>query len=270
MAITSGDGYIAAAKQVVPYTKATVTTVAFNRSTVAQANGNPGSATITGAATPAGGVPVDGQVGSPVINAYGGSNTGYLTRVQWAVSVAQRIELWDKLYSVNITTAQMGSLQTLTLSSQPSYLARTPDGAGYGTRCFVEITTQMSATATTINVTYTNPAGTTGKTGIATASLSGFIVGRWVEILPAAGDGGFAKIESVIIGGATNAAGVLNVIIARPLWTNGARIANANGVDGIDRTGMPIVYETSALVVTTVSDSTASGTPDLNLEIANG
>jgi hypothetical protein len=34
-------------------------------------------------------------------------------------------------------------------------------------------------------------------------------------------------------------------------------------------TGMPIVYDTSALCVTTVADSTASGLVDLQLEIAN-
>lgn len=270
MSILTADGYIAAAKQIIPVTKASLTTVAFNRSTNAAQAGNPGSASIVGAATPSGGVPVDGQVGSPTINAFGGGATGYLTRVQWAMSVAGRIELWDKLYAVNVTTAQLGSLQTLTLSGQASFLARTPDGAGYGTRCFVEITTTMAATATTINVTYTAAGGATGKTAVATASLSGFIAGRWVELFPAAGDAGFAKIESVIIGGATNASGVLNVIIARPLWTNGTRIVNGNGVDGIDRTGMPIIYPTSALVVTTVADSTASGTPDLNLEISNG
>lgn len=270
MAITTGDGYIAAAKQVIPYTKAAVTTVAFQRYTVAQAAGNPGSASIVGAATPGGGVPVDGQGGSPLLTAFGGGNTGYLTRVQWAVSVAERLELWDKVYSVGIATAQFAAaIHTETLSSQPSYLARTPDGVGKGLRIFVEITTTMSATATTVNVTYNNQAGA-GKTAVATASLSGFVAGRWVELSLAAGDSGVQQINSVIIGGASNAAGVANIIVARPLWTNGARIVNANGVDGIDRTGMPVVYDSSCLVMTTVADSTSSGVPDLNLEIANG
>jgi len=271
MAISTGDGYIAAAKQIIPHTRTTaVTTVANSRYTVLGGAGNPGAGTLAAAASPSGALFTDASSGMPTINAFGGSNTGYLTRVQWANSVAGRIELWDKLYGVNMSTSQLGTLQTITLSSQPSITGRCPDGAGNGTRMFVEISTTMAASATTINVTYTNSAGTTGKSSTATSSLSGFVAGRWVELPLAAGDSGVQKIESVIIGGATNASGSLNVIIVRPLWTNGTRIANGNGVDGIDRTGMPIVYETSALVVTTVADSTSSGLVDMNIEITNG
>jgi hypothetical protein len=272
MAITTGDGVIAAAKQVVTYVKtAAVTTVANNRSTIRGAAGNPGAATMLAAATPAGELRTDANSGCPTINAFGGGAVGYLSRVFWNNSVVGRVELWDMLYAVGITTAQLGSLQTLTLSSQPSILGRCPDGAGHGNRIFVEITTTMSATATTINVTYTNSDGTTGRTVAATSgSLSGFIVGRWVELPLAAGDRGVQKIESVIIGGATNAAGALNVIIARRLWSSGTRVANSGSYDGLDMTGLPIVYDTSSLVVTTVADSTSSGLPDLDIDIING
>jgi len=40
-------------------------------------------------------------------------------------------------------------------------------------------------------------------------------------------------------------------------------------VDGLDRTGLPIVYATSALVVTAIPDATSSGVIDMNIEIAN-
>jgi len=271
MAITTGDGYIAAAKQILPYTKtATVTTVSLARYTVAQAAGNPGAVTLLGTATPGGGVPDDSIAGYPIINAFGGS-AGYLTRVAFASSIVGRMELWDKLYAVGITTSQLGTLQTLTLSTQPSYSTRVPNGTDYtGLRIFVEITTTMSATATTINVTYTNQAGTTGRTSVATASLSGFVAGRWVEMPLQTGDTGVQKIESVIIGGATNASGALNVIVARPLWTARINIANGGDIHGLDKTGMPYVYANSALVLTVITDSTSSGVPDLNIEIANG
>lgn len=269
MAITSGDGYIAAAKQIFPYTKTAVTTVANTRYSIAQASGTPGSLTLLGPATPAGGLLTDATAGMPTINAFGGGATGYLTRVQWASSVPSRIELWDKIFAVGITSTQMGTLQTLTLSGQPSILSRTPDGAGNGLRIFLEIATTLGATATTIAVTYTNSAGVSGRATGATGSLSGFVAGRWVEMALQAGDSGVQKIDTVVVGGATNT-GALNVIIARPLWTNGPRVANGNGVDGIDRTGMPIVVETAALVATVIPDSTSTGTPDLLFEIANG
>lgn len=275
MAITSGDGYISSAKQVIPYVKtAALTTVALTRHTIASQAGNPGALTLAGTGAPGGALFTDATAGFPTINAYGGSAVGYLTRVVASNSVIGRVEIWDKIYGYNIPTGAsgFGTLATLTLSSQPSILARTPDGAGNGLRLFLEITTTMSASATTVNVTYTNSAGTTGRSTGATASLSGFTATRWVELPLQAGDSGVQKIETVVIGGATNAAGVANVIIARPLWAGSVRVANAAGtiIDGLDRTGMPIVYADSALVVTTVADSTSSGVPDLNIEIANG
>lgn len=276
MAITTGDGYIAAAKQLIPYTKtAAVTTVNTTRYTIRGAAGVPGAGTLEsmGAAVP-GKVPTDATSGCPTINAFGGGNTGYLSRVFWNNSVVGRIELWDIVYAVNIPSSAAGfqSLQTLTVTDPASYLARTPDGLGNGLRLFVEITTTMSASATTIVCTYSNSASTpaTGKSTASSGSMSGFVAGRWVELALAAGDSGVSKLESIVIGGATNAAGVANVIVARPLWSSATRVANSGSYDGIDMTGMPIVYDTSALVVTTVADSTSSGIPDLLIEIANG
>jgi hypothetical protein len=276
MAITTGDGYIAAAKQLIPYTKtAAVTTVNTTRYTIRGAAGDPGAGTLASmGATIPGQVPTDATSGCPTINAFGGGATGYLSRVFWNNSVVGRVELWDIVYAVNIPSSAAGfqSLQTLTVTAPASYLGRCPDGLGNGLRLFVEITTTMSASATTIVCTYSNSAASpaTGRTTVTSGSLNGFIAGRWVELALQAGDSGVSKLESIVIGGATNAAGVANVIVARPLWSSATRVANSGSYDGIDMTGMPIVYDTSALVVTTVADSTSSGIPDLLIEIANG
>lgn len=276
MAITTGDGYIAASKQIVTYVKtANVTTssATANRWTNRGAAGNPGAGTLaapTGA--PGGALLTDASSGMPLINAFGAGNTGYLTRVNWNTSVTSRVELWDAIYAYNIPTGAsgFGSLQTLTLSSQPTITGRTPDGAGSGLRMFVEITTTMSASATTVTCTYTNSGGVGSRTTASSGSLSGFVAGRWIELALQAGDSGIQRLDTIVIGGATNAAGVANILICRPLWASATRVANSGTNDGIDMTGMPIVYDTSALVVTTIPDSSNSGLTDLMIEIANG
>ena len=275
MAITTGDGLIASAKQLIPYTKtAAVTTIALNRHTIRGAAGNPGAGTLAGPSAIPGALFTDASSGCPTINAFGGGATGYLSRVNWNNSVVGRIELWDVLYCVNIPSSAAGfqTTQTLTVTAPASYLGRCPDGLGNGLRIFVEITTTMSATATTVTCTYSNSAASpaTGRTTSSSGSISGFTASRWVELALQAGDSGVSKLESIIIGGATNAVGVANVIVCRPLWNSATRVANSGSYDGIDMTGMPIVYDTSALVVTTVADSTSSGVPDLLIEIANG
>jgi hypothetical protein len=270
MAITSGDTYIASSKQILPFTKtASVTTVATTRFTTFGVAGNPGAGTRAMTTALTGAVP-NGQTdaGYPIINNFGGSNTGYLTRVQYNNSVATRMELWDKLFGISVAVTALG---TTTLASQASYSGRVPGGTNYaGLRLFMEITTATAgATAATVTVTYTNQAGTTGRT-TGTITLATYTVDRWIELPLQAGDSGIQKIETVVVGGTAATAGVMNIIVVRPLWANRVNVTNTGSTDGLDRTGMPQVWATSALVLTTVADSTSSGIPDLNIEIANG
>ena len=269
MAITSGDTYIASAKQIVPFTKTASVTASGNnlRYGVFATAGNPGAGTLALSTALTGVVPDDSVAGYPILNAFGSGNTGYLSRVQYANTVSGRMEVWDKVFGFNFACA---TLQTFTLSSQADYSTRIPNSNYSGLRLFIEITTTFSATATNVTVTYTNQSGTTGRTTAASGSLSGFTANRWVELPLQAGDSGIQKIESVVVSGATNTNGVANILVCRPLWTNRVNLANGGGLDGLDRTGMPIVYANSALTLTVVADATSTGIPDMNIEIANG
>ena len=266
MAISDINTYLNAAKQTITYSKtaATTTSAGSLRYTVLAAAGTPTAGTLAGTAAP-GALFTPASSGMPTINFLTGS--GYITRIQYSNSVTGRIELWDKIYGVVIP---VNALATTTVTSPPSISGRLVGGNDYSSlRLFVEITTTMSATATTVQVTYTDQGGTS-RAATATASLSGFTAGRWVEIPLVAGSVGIQKIESVTIGGATNAAGAINIIIARLLWSS-PRINIAPGGDtfGIDKTGMPQIFPTSALVATVVPEGTTTGTIDLAIEVAN-
>ena len=265
MAITTGDGYIASTKQMIPYVKTTSVTglTAGARFTLQSAIGNPAAATTMVAAPTPGALYTAGSNGFPAINF--STVSGYLTRVYYYGSVLGRFDVWDKLYGVSIP---LGTLATTTISSPPSITGRLVNGTDYtSVRIFVEITTTLAATATTIQVTYTDQNGTS-RLAAATASLSGFVAGRWVEIPLVAGSTGVQKIESVAVAGATNT-GALNVILVRQLWGSRVNIALGADLHGLDKTGMPQVFPTSALVTTFSPDSTATGLPELFLEIAN-
>lgn len=269
MPITSGDGYIAAPKQIIPFTKtAATTTVANTRFSVFDKAGNPGAGTLALTTALTGVVPDDTVAGYPVINAFGSGATGYLTRVQYASSVVQRLELWDRLFGINAPLTPAAPT-TITLSGAGSFLGRCPDGAGNGNRIFLEVAV-VPASATTVTVNYTNSAGVAGRTTGASASLAALTVNRLVEMPLQAGDSGVQSIQSIVVGGTASATGSVNVIVLRPLWTSRVPVANGGAADGIDMTGMPIVYANSALYLTCIPDSTSTGVPDLNIEIANG
>lgn len=270
MAITTADGLIAAARQQIPYTKTqAATSVAAQWHTLLDRAGNPGAGSLAIANTTSGVLVTDATAGFPTINTFGPGSTGYLHTVQYGSTVAGRLELKDRLWHAGSVSAT--ALATTTFTGQPSATGRMPDGAGVGCEIWVEINTTFSATATTVAVAYTNSDGVAARTTGASASLSGYVTGRLVQLPLQAGDKGVRQIDSVTVGGTVATAGTLNVVLARPLWEAGrVPVANGGDVHGPDRTGLVEVYDTSALWMIAAADSTSTGVPDALIAIANG
>jgi len=277
MPILSLNDYIASQRQDMLLIKTqTATSVAAQPHTLWDRAGNPGAGTLAIGNTTTGVVPTDATTGARAINDFPASGIGYITQIEWSWSVAGRLYLYDRLFHVG--SINLNSLATTTLSLQPSYASRVTmynaatgaSAADYsGLRIFVEINAAVSATATTVQVTYTNQAGTTGRTTNATASLSGFVTGRLVELVLQAGDTGVQKIESVIVGGVVATSGTVNVFVARVLWSDRSIIANWGSVKGMTDIGLTQVFQDSCLALYAVPDSTSTGTPEVRIEIAS-
>jgi len=270
VAITTLDGLIAASKQQVRIIKtASATTIAGLPFTTLDLAGYPGAGSLTIGNTANGLVPTDADSGFPLINAFGGSATGYLQAVDFGSSVAGRITLYDRVFHAG--SYALTPTGTTTLTAQPSYSGRMPGGTDFtNTELFLEINTVVAASAVTVAVTYTNQGGTTGRSTGASASLSAFTTRRMVPMPLQAGDSGVQKIESVIVGGTAAATGNLNVVVARRLWSNRAKIANDGGLDAFDATGLPVLFDTSALFLVIEADSTSSGVPEVMATVVSG
>jgi hypothetical protein len=273
MAITTLDGLIGSSKQMIAYTKtATRTTVATGWYTIIDLAGNPGAGTLAGSDASAGVVPTDATAGTPLINAFGASATGYISAIDFGSSVACRLQLADLLYKAGTFAYNSG---TTNLSLQPSFSGRLP-GADYSsTQVWMEVSTAFATGNNwTLSITYTNQAGTTGKTSgtLSFTATSALTQGRTYQIPLAAGDSGIQKVESVVCtnAGTLMTAGAINIVILRPLWFGRVKIANDGDTHGPDKTGMPQIYADSALYLQVAADSTSSGIPDLQIEIANG
>lgn len=269
MALASVDDLVTAARQQVRIVKTqTATSVANNYHTLFDRTGNPGAGSLAIGNTTTGILVTDTVAGFPLINAFGGGATGYLQTVAFGGTVASRLALKDRIWHAG--SVSMTALATTTFSGQPSATGRMPDAAGAGCEIWLEINAAVSATATTLAVGYTNSAGTAGRTTGATASLSGFVTGRLIQMPLQAGDSGVQKIESITVGGTVATTGTVNVILARPLWEGGRVLStNSAGIHGPDATGLPVVYDTSALWPVISPDSTSTGVPELLLTIIN-
>ena len=84
----------------------------------------------------------------------------------------------------------------------------------------------------------------------------------------ASGDSGVQKINSVI--SSVSTVGTFNVHIMRRLWTGRVRSAGDGDSHDFLRTGLPVVYEDSALFPVIFTDGTSSGIPELRIGIAVG
>lgn len=268
MAITTFDGFVGGAKQEISLQKtASRTSVAAQNFSVFDLGGSPGGGTLAGTSTTTGVVPTDATAGCPTINAFGGGAKGYLARVTYGSSVAGMLALYDLLwkggaYSFNANTSG---------NSPASFLSRIPGGTALDTAGCTEIWVETVTAFTnnqTWNVTYTNELGTTGRTTGAVGVGAAPILGRMWQLPLQAGDRGVSGITGVV--GATGTAGTANILVLRPLWQGRVAIANDGGVHGIDMTGMPEIFADSALYLIARPDSTATGIPNLMLNITNG
>lgn len=273
MAIVSLNDYIASTKQTLSIYKSTTrTTVANVWFSTFDIAGTPGAGTLAGTSTTVGVVPTDATAGCPPITFSTG--TGYLSAVDFGNTVASRLMVADMLFKAGAFSYAAG---TTSLSTQPSYSTRVPDGTDYtGTQIWIEVSTAFSTGNNwKVEVTYTdqdnNSGATTGAQPATALAAAGLTLGKMLQLPLASGDSGVRKIESVIVtnGATAMTAGAFNVLVLRPLWQG--RVVSANGGDshGIDRTGLPVVYNDSAIITMVNADSTSSGMYEVLVDIAS-
>jgi phage tail sheath gpL-like len=178
------------------------------------------------------------------------------------------------------TMAYNSGTTTPTADTQPTISQRCPDYPGSGNvfgarnEIWIEIVTAMtSATAWQVQVTYKNQAGTAGRTSIISPAqaAAALTVGKMFMLGLQSGDTGVQRIESVIVTTGAAAAGTFNVLITRPIWTSGrCMTANDGDIHDMLKTGLPVIYSDSALIIQVQADGTASGVPEVAFEICNG
>jgi hypothetical protein len=147
------------------------------------------------------------------------TSTGRLTflggRFNTSVNGASGLVLMD-LLNVNgglsgiVTTAQTTNLPTAALTRHTS-----GEGVMAGIICY----TALGGTATTFTISYTNQAGTSGRTSTATGigSSTQREAGMLIPIPLQAGDTGVRSIESVTVTATTGTAGNFGVCLFKPL-----------------------------------------------------
>lgn len=263
MAITTLDGYIASSKQVVMQKKtASITSVAQMITSPFAANGIPGAGTLAGTSTANGVVPTDATAGCPKITDFAGGATGYITRLSGYSSVATTLYLCDLLFKAGAYAFNAN----VTLESQPSYAGRVSTNDRGNTFILLEAVTAFTGNQS-IRILYDDWGDVQRDTGVIATGIAPIIGRCYLMPLVAAGNG-VKKINQVI--SSVSTAGTFNVLVLRQLAQMRIPVAGYGESRDLYGTGMPQIYQDSALVVYTRPDSTASGLPEWEIEIASG
>jgi hypothetical protein len=272
MAITL-DKILGAYKQRIPMVKTnSVTTVAGVGSTTIDRAGFPVAGLLNPSQTTNGVVPTDATAGYPLIEAPSGSNKLYLSRVGISANVAMSVELYDVIFQAGQTTIPTSGTTTVALSSIPSIADRIPymeDGTTkdyQSLQIYVQMAVAGSNHAHSVSVDYLDQGGAAGNTGnITTQSM---IVNRLIRMPLAAGDTGVSGITGYNVNGITSATGAVVVQLMRSLGVYRTQ-GGLSSLYGPDYTGLPQIFADSAILMVVIADSTSSGVPNVNLEIAH-
>lgn len=187
------------------------------------------------------------------------SGNAYLGRWQLTSSQAGGFLLLDRLWDCGPATAST-SAQTIT---QPTLPARDAAGAtnGLGVMLGIEVVTAVSSTAAVVSVSYTNSAGTSGRTAgfvdLPTAATTS--IGRFFRIGLQAGDLGVQSVQSVTF--STDwTSGTIALVAYRLLAV--LSIAAPNGTNQVDAVsaGFPQLYNGTCAFMVGILDNTVGVT----------
>lgn len=169
-----------------------------------------------GATPTTGAIPDRTTVGAIPFTAPGGGRDKWLISVGIAPLVSGVFLLYDRLFHIGGLSGTETADQSV--QSSPASPALTRNTGGLGNIAFYEIYTLIGTTARTLTMTYTNQAGTSGRTATINIGGTGFReVGRAQRLPLADGDTGIQAIEKVAINASTGTLGDFGITIGQPL-----------------------------------------------------
>ena len=154
------------------------------------------------------------------------SGANYLTALEGVASVACRPNLFDVLWVNSGAVVTTTTAQTVNSVAFPARdIGGTVNGEGCWVGILVTTATTNAGAITNTTLSYTNSAGTAGRTATVASYPATAVIGTVVWFQLAAGDTGVQSIQSVTLG-TSYGGGAISLILARPLATFAVPVAN--------------------------------------------
>lgn len=266
MAITTLDGAIAGFRPPMQFSKSvTATLVAGRPASLWSLGGNPGAGgfdtTLNGVTLSSTSALVSGQIPhyDPV------SGNAYLARLQASATQAGTLLLLDRIwhnggYTITITTAQNSTTPTWPSRCPTSGTDDTPSTNGHAVLLALEVSAATSTGTPTITISYTNQAGTAGRTATnIIATLASSAIGATYFIGLQAGDTGVRSVQSLTLS-ATWTSGTINLVAYRMLASLELPGAFIPAAQDLITGGMPRIYNGTVPWLVFVPNTTTAST----------
>jgi len=193
------------------------------------------------------------------------SGSLYVARIQGAQHTgAQAFFLYDRLWNSGPLSATQTTAQTIN-----SVALNRPDANGVNAEAWHEVYALMGAETITVapSISYTNSAGTAGRTGTLQGYTASRNIGYTSPFSWQTGDLGVKSIQS-FTNPQTNTSGTPGVVLRRRI----AAIGGAWGPMQLNHwgTGLPRIENSAALEIIGIGQGTASGIPNITVELVSG
>ena len=264
MAITDLNGIVAGMRPPAFIAKAvTATLVAGRPASLWSLGGSPGAGsfdtTLNGVTLSSSSALVNGQI--PHYDPASGNS--YLARFAGQATQAGMLLLLDRIWHNGGFTITSTAAQNITSPTWPSRCPTsgtddTPATTGQGVLLALEISAAAGAAAPTITVSYTNQAGTAGRTGtniLATANSPA--IGATYFIGLQAGDTGVRSVQSLTLN-ASWVSGTMNLVAYRLLAALDLQALVPNAIDFLTAGGPRIYNGTVPWLVFVPNTTTAT------------
>lgn len=174
------------------------------------ATGYPAAGSLTIGNTTTGVVPDDATLGAWVPNFVNAATTLHYGRLDAASSTIGVLTLYDRVWHAgSFSLAAAGNIAGWTGTT----VVNRPNTNGDGVGAWVEVNVVLAATASTITITFTDQAGTTGRTATCALPASAAARRMFPFVFGQAGVTGIRSIQTINNGTAV-ATGSINIVLA--------------------------------------------------------
>lgn len=196
----------------------------------------------------------------------GGAAKTYMGRAGITMATAGAVHVYDLCWACSGLVGNVATAQTITgFTGLP-----TRHSSGAGLEIWVGCSTAIGATAHNVTVSYTNQAGTAGRTTVSTAGIASMPANRMYQLPLQSGDTGVQSIQSMTLSASSGTAGNLWLLIMERYVGIGSAVVNVPQNYDFADLGMPTPADEACLLFVHQGTTTSSGVILGQLDIIQG